>query len=75
MVGPGQPQTCSHPINAQMLTGVCQVVRMFSLCQCIHVYVYVSIGTLESDLLSQNTPCGTKCMDISLFIKALQHKC
>ena len=23
MTGPGQPRTCSHPINAQMLTGVC----------------------------------------------------
>jgi len=24
---PGQPRTCSHPIYARMLTGVCQVVR------------------------------------------------
>ena len=23
-------------------------------------YIYISIGTLESDLLSQSTPCGTK---------------
>ena len=33
MTGPGQPRTCSHPINAQTLTGICQVVRMFSPCQ------------------------------------------
>ena len=30
MSGLGQPQTCSHPINIHILTGVCQVVRMFS---------------------------------------------
>ena len=30
---------------------------MFSPCQ---FQVYLSIGTLESDL-SQSTPCGTKC--------------
>ena len=53
------PQTCSHPINARMLTGVCQVVRMFSPCQ---FHVYVSIGTLESDLLPQSTPCETKLL-------------
>ena len=47
MTGPGQPQTCSHLINAQTLTGVCQAVSMFSLCQ---FQVYISIGTLESDL-------------------------
>ena len=57
MTGPGQPQICSHPINIRMLTGVCQAERMFSPCQ---FHVYVSIGTLESDLLSQSTPCGTK---------------
>ena len=33
MTGPRQPRTCSHLINAQTLTGVCQVVRMFSPCQ------------------------------------------
>ena len=32
-------------------TGVCQAVRMFSPCF-LHEY-YVSIGTLESDLLSE----------------------
>ena len=40
---------------------------MFSPC---HIHVYVSIGTLESDLLSQSTPMCNQ-MDISLFIKAL----
>ena len=43
------PRTCIHLINARTLTGVCQVVRMFSPCQCIQ-------GTLESNLLSQSTP-------------------
>ena len=43
MTGPGRPRTCSHPINALTLTGVCQAVRMFSPCQ---FQVYVSIGTL-----------------------------
>ena len=38
MTGPMQPQTCSHPINVQTLTGVCQAVRMFSHCQ-FHAYV------------------------------------
>ena len=40
MTGPRWPQTCSHPINAQTLTGVCQVVRMFSPCQ-FQVYIYL----------------------------------
>ena len=52
MTGSGQSRTCSHPINARMLTGVCQAVRMFSPFQ-FHVYVF--IGTLVSDLLSQST--------------------
>ena len=30
MTGTGQPQTCSHPINARTLTGVCQVFKIFS---------------------------------------------
>ena len=45
MTGPGQPRTYSHPINARMLTGICQAVRMFSPCQfqvythtCIYIY-------------------------------------
>ena len=49
----GQPQTCSHLIDTRMLTGVCQAVRMFSPCQ---FQVYISIGTLESDLLSIKVP-------------------
>jgi len=40
MIAPRQPQTCSHPIYARMLTGVCQAIRMFSpcffSCTCIH---------------------------------------
>ena len=65
MTGPRQPRTCSHPINARTLTGVCQTVLSIS-CICIQ-------GILESDLLSQSTPVNQ--MDISLFINALQHKC
>ena len=54
MTGPGQPRTCTHTINAQTLTGVCQAVRMFSPCQ---FQVYIFIGTLESDLLSFDCIC------------------
>ena len=39
MTVPGQPQSYSHPINTQTLTGVCQAVRMFSPCQ-FHVYAH-----------------------------------
>ena len=53
MTEPWWLRTCSRPINARTLTGVCQAVRMFSPCQ---VHVYVSTGTLESDVLSQSTP-------------------
>ena len=31
-------------------------------------HVYVSIGTLESDLLSQSTPCGTKWTLIIIYL-------
>ena len=51
MTGPGQPRHCSHPINVRTLTGVCRVVR----CSPCQFHVYVPIGTLESDLLSQST--------------------
>ena len=63
MTGPRRPQTYSHPINAQTLTGVCQVVRMFSPCQFqvyIYIYIYISIGTLKSDLLSQSSYYKTR---------------
>ena len=40
MTGPGQPQTCSHMIYTQTLTGVCQVVRYFLLA----IFMYLSIG-------------------------------
>ena len=46
--------------------GVSQTVRMFSPCQ---FQVYVSIGTLESDLcIISKYPLWSQ-MDISLFIK------
>ena len=50
MTGPGQPQTCSHPINTWTLTGVRQAVKMF--CQ---FQLYVSIETLDSDISNSNT--------------------
>ena len=53
MTGTGQHRTCSHPINAQMLTGVCQVIRMSSPCE---FQVYVFIGSLESDFLISKYP-------------------
>ena len=40
MTGPRQPRTCSHPINARMLTGVCQAIRMFSPRQ-FQVYICI----------------------------------
>ena len=72
MTAPGQPQTYSHLINAQTLTEVCQVVRMISPCQ---FHVYVSIGTVESDLIIISKYLMWNQIDISLFIKTLQHKC
>ena len=53
MTGPEQPRTCSHPINAQMFTGVYQAVRMCFPC---YFQVYVSIGTLESDFIISKYP-------------------
>ena len=38
MTGPGQPQTCSHPISARMLTEAYQVVRMFLLINFMYMY-------------------------------------
>ena len=45
-----KPQTCSHPIYTQALPGVCQAESGCFLC-----VLFVSIGTLESGLLSQST--------------------
>ena len=50
MTGPRQPRTRSHPIYARALTGVYQVVRMFSPC---YFDVTISIGILESNSLSK----------------------
>ena len=52
MTGPRWPRTCSHPIYARTLTGVYQVVRMFSP-SCFHVIIF--IGILESNSLSLST--------------------
>jgi len=65
MTRPRQPQTCSHPIYAQTLTGVHQAVRYFLLA-IFHVSIY--IGTLESDSLSLSTPRRTKWTLVYLFI-------
>ena len=67
MTGRGRPQTCSHLISARMLTGLCQAVRIFSF---YYFHVYVSIGTLESDLLSPSTPSGTKWTLIKVLGKS-----
>ena len=69
MTGPGWPRPCSHPIYARTLTGVYQVVRVFSPC---YFHVIISIGTLESNSLSLSTPSRTKW---TLVYNALQHKC
>jgi len=52
-----RPQTCSHKIYTQTLTGVYQVVRYFLLAI---FQASISIGTLESDSLFLNTPSKTK---------------
>ena len=57
MTGPRWPRTCSHPTYARTLTGVYQVVRMFSPC---YFHVIISIGILESNSLSLSTPSRTK---------------
>ena len=49
----GQPRTCSHLINTQTLTGVCQAVRMFSPWQFL---VHVSIRTLKRDTYYLKVP-------------------
>ena len=43
MTGPRWPRTYSHPMYAQTLAGVYQVVRMFSPC---YFHVIISIGIL-----------------------------
>ena len=60
MTGPGQPRTCSHLINARMFTGVCQAVRIFSS---YYFHVFVTIETLESDLLSLSIPSGHRFIE------------
>ena len=57
MTGPRYPRTCSHLIYARTLTGVYQVVRMFSPC---YFHVIISIGILESNSLSLSTRSRTK---------------
>ena len=46
MTGPRWPRTCSHPIYARTLTGVYQVVRMFSPCY-FHVIISIEILLFE----------------------------
>ena len=57
ITGPGKPQTCSHPIYARTLMGVCQAVRMLFSC---YFQVFLSIGTLVSNLLPLSTRIGTQ---------------
>ena len=46
MTGPRWPRTCSHPIYARTLTGVYQVVRMFSPCYFHVINIIVAISWL-----------------------------
>ena len=73
MTGPRWPRTCNHPIYAQTLTGVYQVVRMFSPC---YFHVIISIGILESNSSSLSTPSRIKwtlvyLLMLSLFINTI----
>jgi len=43
---PRQPRTCSHPIYARTLTGVCQAIRIFSPC---FFHVFISIDGAVCD--------------------------
>jgi len=45
---PKQTRTCNHPIYTQMVTGVCQEIRTFSLS---FFHAFISTGILESDLI------------------------
>ena len=65
MTGPGRPQTCSHPINAQTLTGVCQAVGMFSPCQC-HV-----LSSMCVCVLSQTVEISLKWCIFSTYINEI----
>ena len=68
MTRPRQPQICSHPIYAQMLTGVHQAVRYFLLAI---FHVFISIGTLESDSLSLSTSRTKWTLFIYCFVTVL----
>ena len=59
-----QPRTCSHPINARTLTGVCQAVRIFSSCI---FQASISIGTFVSNSLSLSNTDGTKWTSFKSF--------
>jgi len=54
LTGPGQPQTCSHPIYAQMSARWSG--NLFFLFSCTYICIH---RTLESDLLSLSTASGT----------------
>ena len=71
MTGPRQPRTCSHPINAQMLTGVCQAVRIFSS---YYFHVFVSIGSSDqaSEIIrirNRNQPTNTLCPTLIKYVQ------
>ena len=51
---PRQPRTCSHPIYARTLTGVCQAIRIFSPC---FFHAFISICELKYGLDEYLTAC------------------
>ena len=57
---PKQPRTYSHPIYVRTLTGVYQVIRMFSPC---FFHVFLSMGTLVCTLWHEDC-------DVSLDYRA-----
>ena len=57
---PVQPRTCSHPIYARMLTGVCQAIRIFSPCF-FHVFIsYMDL--IHTDVKKAAFVWGLVCM-------------
>jgi len=75
---PRQPRTCSHPIYARTLTGVCQAIRIFSPCffhafiSTFHVTQNISqlhkqCNVDPSDLLTFNTSFITRGHNLKLY--------
>ena len=50
MTGPGQPRTCSHPINARILTGVGQDDCSMYQCTGQDTSIYLIISNVNVNL-------------------------